>query len=644
MALKPDTDVAMDDEAILASLDRDPDAFATFYRRHAGRLLEYLAGRTPNERLAAELCAETFAVALSGAHRFAPERGDAASWLDGIGRRLLARAHRRGAADDRARGRLGMAPLDPGATFLQELEEELVEAARFRASRGRPRRRPRLPRSPRVPARAVRSALAGAAAIALAVAIAGLALGGGGDRPQPPPATSGRAAPLVAMLSAERCFARAVEERPATPAMPYLSVFRYRQGVADRLAADLGDSLPVATFRPAETRLAADGRRGTRLHVVASLGVSAGGGCAADDGPGVCLVADDGARFRCFTLAAIRAGLAFVRTDRGSIAGIVPDGVERVTLSAGGQRATGRVADNVYEAELRVPPGTRVGVAVGQAGEAACAREVGTGLLSRVAALRREPGERVLPTAALSRLREDGRIADVVERGARFWGADAGVEFWVVPVVRAGKPGCAPADRVCLVAVPDGARAAVHCLLLREWNVEQWTIAPLYAGNAVVLAIVPDRVNGARVAIGDQAALVDAKRNVLAGMLPFPHDDFAMKSVEQTYSRDPAKPRVGVVDAAGRQGRYHAEYILRRLGELGYPTVDAITPGVKAQADTELYWWPGRSPDLEIGRLARSLKVDRVIRIDAPYLAPAPVLRTDAPIVVVAGQGSPSPG
>jgi hypothetical protein len=43
---------------------------------------------------------------------------------------------------------------------------------------------------------------------------------------------------------------------------------------------------------------------------------------------------------------------------------------------------------------------------------------------------------------------------------------------------------------------------------------------------------------------------------------------------------------VGVVDAAGRQARYHAEYILRGLGELGYPTVDAITPSVKAQPDT----------------------------------------------------------
>jgi hypothetical protein len=42
-------------------------------------------------------------------------------------------------------------------------------------------------------------------------------------------------------------------------------------------------------------------------------------------------------------------------------------------------------------------------------------------------------------------------------------------------------------------------------------------------------------------------------------------------------------------------------------------------------------------------RLAEALRVDRVIRIDARDRVPLPVLRTAAPIVVVAGQGLPSP-
>lgn len=66
-------------------------------------------------------------------------------------------------------------------------------------------------------------------------------------------------------------------------------------------------------------------------------------------------------------------------------------------------------------------------------------------------------------------------------------------------------------------------------------------------------------------------------------------------------------------------------------------------PGVTAQRPTQLYWWPGRAPDLEIGRIARLLEPDAINRIDSPSRAPAPVLQTDAPIVVVAGQGIPSP-
>ena len=380
----------MDDEAILASLDSEPDAFAVFYRRHAGRLLDYLERRTDDPRLAAELCAETFAVALSTAHRFDPDRDAAGAWLDGISRRLVARAEYRGAPDDRARRRLGLAPLAPEDRFLRELEEELVEAARFRATRRRPRPRPSLPALPRPPARVVRVAAGAVAAAALVAGVAALAAGGGDD-PPPPATASGPTAPLVAMAEPARCFGRSAGKRPAIPALPYFGVFDYRQGPDDLLGRDLGDSLPVATYDPAETRLAANGRRGTRLHVFPSLGVGADDGCAADDGPGVCLVEDLSGRYRCFTIAAVRAGLAFARTERGSIAGVVPDGIGGVTLTAGRRRASARVADNVYEAELGVPPGTRVSVELARPAESACARDVAPRLLARVAALRRAP-------------------------------------------------------------------------------------------------------------------------------------------------------------------------------------------------------------------------------------------------------------
>jgi RNA polymerase sigma factor (sigma-70 family) len=106
----------MTDEELLAG---DPEAFAAFYRRHVAPLLGYFLRRTGNAELAADLTAETFAAALDGLHRFDPARGPAVGWLYGIARRQLGRAARRGAVEDKARRRLGMAPL--------ELTDEAVE-------------------------------------------------------------------------------------------------------------------------------------------------------------------------------------------------------------------------------------------------------------------------------------------------------------------------------------------------------------------------------------------------------------------------------------------------------------------------------------------------------------------------------------
>ena len=112
----------MEDDAILAGLDDAPDAFAVFYRRHVAALLGYFLRRTHDPELAADLCAETFAAALDGAHRFDPARGSAVAWLYGIARRLLAHAQRRGVVEDRARRRLGMAPLDLSDAALERVE------------------------------------------------------------------------------------------------------------------------------------------------------------------------------------------------------------------------------------------------------------------------------------------------------------------------------------------------------------------------------------------------------------------------------------------------------------------------------------------------------------------------------------------
>src|SRR5918998_3676562 len=72
------------DEDVLAALDTEPEGFGVFYRRHVGPLLTFFARRTGDPELAADLCAETFAAALDGAHRFRPDRGPAVAWLYGI--------------------------------------------------------------------------------------------------------------------------------------------------------------------------------------------------------------------------------------------------------------------------------------------------------------------------------------------------------------------------------------------------------------------------------------------------------------------------------------------------------------------------------------------------------------------------------
>jgi RNA polymerase sigma-70 factor (ECF subfamily) len=112
------------DEELLAAIRREPEAFGVFYRRHVSGLLGYFLRRTRQAELAADLTAETFAAALDGLRRFDARRGPAVAWLYGIARRQLATALRRGAVEDRARRRLGMAPLDLTDAALERIEAE----------------------------------------------------------------------------------------------------------------------------------------------------------------------------------------------------------------------------------------------------------------------------------------------------------------------------------------------------------------------------------------------------------------------------------------------------------------------------------------------------------------------------------------
>jgi RNA polymerase sigma factor (sigma-70 family) len=110
------------DEVLLDGTSVDPDGFAEFYRRHAPMLLGYLMRRLGDAELAADVCAETFAAALAGVHRFDPSARPAVSWLYGIARHKLTDAQRRGAAETRARRRLGIPSLTLTDDAIERVE------------------------------------------------------------------------------------------------------------------------------------------------------------------------------------------------------------------------------------------------------------------------------------------------------------------------------------------------------------------------------------------------------------------------------------------------------------------------------------------------------------------------------------------
>ena len=123
----------LSDEDLLVASVGDEEAFAAFYRRYARPLAGFFMRRTGDGELAADLTAETFAAALVSRRRFDPAKGPATGWLYGIARHKLARTLRRGRVEDRARRRLGMAPLaldDEAVELVVTADGDVVELLR----------------------------------------------------------------------------------------------------------------------------------------------------------------------------------------------------------------------------------------------------------------------------------------------------------------------------------------------------------------------------------------------------------------------------------------------------------------------------------------------------------------------------------
>jgi RNA polymerase sigma-70 factor (ECF subfamily) len=123
-------DERSDTELLLASR-ADPVAFVELYRRHAEDLLRYFARRTLDPEAAAELTAETFAVAYSSRRNYRDTGANGVAWLYGIARHQLSRFFRTGKIDAAARWRVGL-PQEPLPSDDYERIEELVDLAPIR--------------------------------------------------------------------------------------------------------------------------------------------------------------------------------------------------------------------------------------------------------------------------------------------------------------------------------------------------------------------------------------------------------------------------------------------------------------------------------------------------------------------------------
>ncbi|HEY6761630.1 MAG TPA: RNA polymerase sigma factor [Baekduia sp.] len=111
-----------DTELLAAALAGEGEAFGAFYRRHVRRIAAFCLTRTHDAQDAADLTAETFAVALEALDRFDPDRGEPIGWLFGIARNRVSNARRRGAVEERARKRLGIERVRLDDAGLEQVE------------------------------------------------------------------------------------------------------------------------------------------------------------------------------------------------------------------------------------------------------------------------------------------------------------------------------------------------------------------------------------------------------------------------------------------------------------------------------------------------------------------------------------------
>jgi RNA polymerase sigma-70 factor, ECF subfamily len=121
-----------DAELILASRN-DARAFRELYDRWADRLLAYFYRRVLDAEVAADLLAETFAVAFERRHKFRDVGRPGGAWLYGIAAKELSHWFRRQEVERRAVRRMGLEVPALDAESVSRIEA-LVDADEHRAA------------------------------------------------------------------------------------------------------------------------------------------------------------------------------------------------------------------------------------------------------------------------------------------------------------------------------------------------------------------------------------------------------------------------------------------------------------------------------------------------------------------------------
>lgn len=102
------------------------DPVVVLYREYRDLVLAYLLRRTRSPELASDLMMEVFAAALIASKEDGVP-GDPVKWIFGVARNKLVDSYRRGAAESRAREKLGLEPValeDEDIRRVDELTDE----------------------------------------------------------------------------------------------------------------------------------------------------------------------------------------------------------------------------------------------------------------------------------------------------------------------------------------------------------------------------------------------------------------------------------------------------------------------------------------------------------------------------------------